>query len=224
MRRVVIIVLIVFVLVNTYFLVNTIRMEGFTALTPLCDGELSRVLDTETIPQGEVSKFCVTESLIVLLYDEQGLANVYSHDGVFLYGLQVRTLHNGAGCIGFEKDKLFIRARGNRMFVFCGKKMIRSFLYSEDPTEFRRIERTIALQENHTIKDQTYHYLPDMNKIVKHTADGEMVDVISLPRTSPHVPALGVTLLLLIAALAHYLRFGNNPICRKRFKTNDAQS
>ena len=207
MRRVVIIVLVVFILIDAFFLVMMTKKEDFGTITPLMENEQFRVLNSELIPHENVTTFCVTDSAIVLFYDLQGLANVYSLDGSFLYGLQVKTLRNGTGDIAFEDEYLYIKTRGNRIFIFKGKELIRSFSYSEDPTEYRFIEETIETHKNNTVNEETYYYLKNANQIVKRAPHGAMVSVISMPQITSDVPMLGVFLLLLVAALAHYLRY-----------------
>ena len=209
MRRVVLIALLVLIFIDSFFLVKAIGEERFDSIPPMEKDALYRVLNIELIPREEVTTFCVTDSTIILFYDVQGLANIYSLDGSFLYGLQVTTLQNGMGDIAAADDCLYIKARGNRMYIFKEKEMIRSFRYSEDPTAFRRIEEIVAGNKNHTIGEETYHYLPTTNQIVKHTPAGTLISVIAMPKINSDTQMLGTLLLLLIAALAHYCQFGN---------------
>lgn len=212
MRRVVIIALLVLIFINAFLLVKLTGEERFDTVPPLEEDEYYRILNTELIPREEVTTFCVTDSVIVLFYDVQGLVNVYSLEGSFLYGLQVTTLRNGTGDIAVEDDYLYIKARGNRMFVFKEKELIRSFRYSEDPTEFRSIEQIIEGNKNHSINEEAYHYLPDTNQIVKRTPNGAMISVVTMPEINSDTQMMGMLLLLLIAALVHYCRFSNNDL------------
>ena len=135
MRRVVIIILIVLIFANIAVLVVLSNEEDFDSIPPLPENEIFHILNTELIPREKVTTFGVNESVIVLFYDQQGLANVYSHEGTFLYGLQVRTIKNGKGGIALKDGVLYIKARGNRMYVFKEDGLIQSFLHSEKPEE-----------------------------------------------------------------------------------------
>ncbi len=210
MRQVVILALLVLVFINAFLLVISIGEESFDPVPPLEKDEYYRILNTELIPREKVTTFCVTDSVIVLFYDAQGLVNVYSLDGSFLYGLQVLTLRNGIGDIAVAGDYLYIKPRGNRMYVFEEKELIRNFRYSEDPTEYRRIEEILAGNENHSINEESYHYLPDTNQIVKRAPEGAMISVVTMPKINSDAQMLGIFLLMLIAALVHYCRFSNN--------------
>ena len=207
MRRVGMIVLLALIFIDAVFLVIMTGGENFDTVPTLDANELYRIVNTELIPREEVSTFCVTDSVLALFYESQGLVNIYSLEGSFLYGLQVITLRNGIGDIAVEDDYLYIKPRGNRIFVFKEKELIRSFLYSEDSTEYRRIEQILNRSKNHVLNDETYHYLSETNQIIKHTPQGATVSVVTMPDINSDTQILGMLLLLLIAALVHYLRF-----------------
>lgn len=209
MRRVVTIISLVLILTNIFLLAKLTGEECFDTVPPLEEDAYYRILTTELIPRDNITTFCVTDSAIVLFYDVQGLVNVYSLEGSFLYGLQVTTLQNGIGDLAVEDECLYIKARGNRMFVFKEQELVRSFLYHEDPTEFRRMEQVMEGKQNHSVNEESYHYLSEANQIVKHTPNGAMISVVTMPEINSNTQLLGILLLLQIAALVHYLRFNH---------------
>ena len=82
-------------------------------------------LEEERIPQNKYSFQTVSDGTIVCLYyDSLGLVNVYSSGGGFLYGIEVGHLRNGKGAIALENGLLYVKARGNVIYVFDGMKLI----------------------------------------------------------------------------------------------------
>ena len=69
-----------------------VKSENFSVITPLKTGESYRILYEEKIPREKLSLFTVNEKLIVLFFDYEGIINIYSIDGEFLYGFQIESL------------------------------------------------------------------------------------------------------------------------------------
>ena len=63
-------------------------------------------------------------------WDEKGIVNVYEKDGPFLYRLEVGHSQNGKGAIAVQDGRLYVKARGNIIYVFQGEQLIDWVIFS----------------------------------------------------------------------------------------------
>lgn len=126
------------VIISVSFIVFVMHLSnsGFVPLKALKTDEVYRTLEKEYIPQTDLTAFCVTDSEIILYYDESGITNIYSLDGKFCYGIQTETSRNGFGDIEYTDGLLYIMSRSNRIYIFDKKELTDTFLPSENRTTF----------------------------------------------------------------------------------------
>lgn len=181
-----------------------VKSENFSVIAPLKTGESYRILYEEKIPREKLSLFTVNEKLIVLFFDYEGIINIYSIDGEFLYGFQIESLKKGTGDIAFHNDRLFVKARGGRMYIFNGNVVHSSFRSTEDAATYREAERLLEGIPCSNVGDVSFHVVG--NRIMKAVDGGPYQTLITLPMENPDIKSLGIFILLAIAGLMHYMR------------------
>lgn len=215
MKRVIILVFVILVVFSCILLVYMGINEGFDSLESLKDGEYYRLILEEKNPRAELTSFLVTDTVLILYYDAEALVNVYTLNGKFLYGIQVELIRNGTGNFAYHNGMLYIMSRGNRMYIFQDKELIKSFLHSESPAEFAVLETLVKQSKNHSIEDTTYYYIAASNQITKITPKSTMETVISLPQVNSNIKSVTFFLLIMIVVFMHYLKH------TKVYKTGD---
>lgn len=182
------------VFINAVILGESLSNNEFAHIKSLKENDLYRILDTECVPMTDVTTFCVSDSAIMLYYDESGLTNVYALDGTFQYGLQTATSRNGHGDIKYHNGYLYIMSRPNRIYIFDKTELVDTFLPSDNRAEFLRIEEMMRSGTQHSLDGETYYYLANVNKITKTSIHGEMTDIVVLPERDNN----GVTAVVLL--------------------------
>lgn len=181
--------------------INTIGHRDENLLPILDSNETYRLLSRELIPSRSTPLFTVNDEKIFLFYDRDGLINVYSHEGDFLYGLQIETTEHGTGNITSDEKYLYIKSCGNTLYIFEDTALLCSICRSEYPDTYAKINRG----PNHSIDDTTFYYLSESNSIAQRTNNGPFRQIITMPEEG--TDALGICVLLLgIGAFAHYAR------------------
>ena len=204
MKRAYVIIAICIIVLCSIELVNLASAEGFSHISPLKTEEAYRMVTNELIPREEISLFLVTEERIFLYFDYTGIINVYSHDGIFLYGLQINSLKNGIGDIAFKDGILYIKARGNMLYIFDGTVLLDNFRRQDNPQMYSEVEVLMGGEPCHQMNNITY--VSSGNKILKKAEQHVVETVISLPQKNTNIRDLAIFTMLLIAALMHYIR------------------
>ena len=203
-QKIVVSILLTVLIVTYIFLIHSIKNEEFAEIIPLESNEQYRVHFQERIPRETLSLYLVTDEMIVLFFDYEGIVNVYSLSGEFQYGLQVEALKNGLGDMAFDGKYLYVHSRGNTMYIFDQTTLIRCFRHKDDPIAYKQIEMLMEPQLNHKLEDTVY-YLAS-NSIMKSVNGAAMQTVISLPKQDLSIRSTIMILLLFTGALAHYLQ------------------
>ena len=177
----------------------SIDAQYFQKPEPLNEGELFRILTEELIPDDDPYRMAVSDQEIVLLYDEEGLLNVYDHNGTFQYGIQIITLQNGKGNMEFQDGLLYVASRGARQYVFDGDQLHSTFTANEDPASYRRMRLLLEGEPNHKSGD-TIFYLVE-HSVMKAVDGGPMETVISLPQRNPDIDSLVFFISICVVAL-----------------------
>ena len=191
-------------IVTLAFLLYSIKNDEFAEITPLESSEQYRVHLQERIPREALSLYLVTDEMIVLFFDYEGIVNVYSLSGKFQYGLQVEALKNGIGDMAFDGKYLYVHSRGNTMYIFDQTTLIRCFRKIDDPIAYKQIEMLMEPQLNHQLEDTVYYLVS--NAIMKSVNGAPMQTVISLPKQDSSIHGAIILFLLVMGVLAHYLR------------------
>lgn len=204
MKRAYILVAICIILISVIVLSILISHEGFSNILPLEAEEKYRILTDELVPREEISLFLVTEELIFVYFDYNGIINIYTQDGIFLYGLQIDSLKNGVGDIAFREGILYIKARGNMIYLFKETVLVDNFRRQENPDTYKEIELLMDGEPCHQINN--VKFFSSNNQIMKISEGNAIQPVISLPQKNMDIHYLAIFVLLSIAALMHYLR------------------
>ena len=61
---------------------------------------------------------------LYLYFEEYGIVNVYARSGPFLYGIKVGHSRNGKGAIAIVDGLLYVKARGNIIYIFDGEELV----------------------------------------------------------------------------------------------------
>lgn len=206
MRRVLIICFVLLLLCNATWLIYAVQQEGFDHVEPLNKDEPYRILEEENVPRAELSSFQATDTMLALYYDSEGLVNVYSLEGTFLYGVQIPTIRNGYGDFVYSDNILYIISRENRIYAFKNLELERSFVCEDSPDEFVFLEKLAAEDKNHSVDSDTFYYLAASNQIKKSNALGVTETVISLPKHNKNIRSIAFSILIITAAFSHYLK------------------
>lgn len=171
------------------------------------EDEMYSFLSTEYVPQGEVPLLMVKPEQIVLFYDDEGIVNVYNLLGEFLYGFKIEALKNGIGDMAFDDVNLYVNSKGNTMYIFEGKSLIRYFRRTEDPDEYERIECAMDGEVKNTDGCSIYYYNDANNCVERHENGSSIETVISFPNEHGFWDDQSiVVVLLVVACIAHYAR------------------
>lgn len=137
---------------------------------------------TPQIPQHqEITTMLVEDGKIFLYWDLHGIVNVYSVDGMFLYGIQVNSSTSGRGDIAYTDQKLYIFSRENHIYVFEDQKLIEHIEFAQEKKKYRRLEELLLTKhDSYIYEDETYYLLKTVSMVTKVAADGKHVVVIDL--------------------------------------------
>ena len=204
MKRAFVIVIAVVIFLACIRLGFLVQSEDFSVITPLKRGEMYRILFQEKIPREKLSLFTVNEKQIALFFDYEGIINIYSIDGVFLYGFQIESLKKGTGDIAFHNKQLFVKARGGRMYIFDGDLVSSSFSSTEYPVAYKEAEKYLEGIPCNNVGNLSFHVVG--NKIMKSVDSGPYQTVITLPNENPDIKSLAFFIMLATVGLMHYLR------------------
>ena len=84
------------------------------------------------------------EENLYVYYDEKGIVNVYQRGGPFLYRIDLDHIPNGKGAIAAKDDLLYVKTRGNVIYVFQGEMLLDWAAFSaakgHDNTSYIRYE------------------------------------------------------------------------------------
>lgn len=203
MKRAALIVTIIVILCGSILLAYWVSTEGFAQIQPLRADEIYRIHTEEQVPREELSLFLATTDNLYLYYDYAGLVNVYSEEGIFLYGLQVKSLKHGYGDIAFDEGLLYIKARGNAMYVFDKMKLTSHFESTNNPEAYKAAELLMSGTPCREVDGVKYYAAG--NEIVKSENDGPLQTVIRLPKKNESIRYLGIFLLLATAAVTYHI-------------------
>lgn len=205
MKKALIILAMSVILICFVQLAYYVGAEGFSRIQPLRTDEAYRIYTEEQVPREDLSLYLVTDERIFLYYDYEGVINVYSLEGNFLFGLQIQSLRNGTGDIAFSKGFLYIKARGNTIYIFDDMTLVSSFDRADNPNEYIAIELLMNGAPCHEVDGVKYYAAG--NEIVKSESGYPLQTVISLPKKNKSVYYLGIGILLVIAGLMHYIGY-----------------
>lgn len=183
-------------LISFLLLFVMVSNENFDTIQPLAGDELFRVLEEEYILRNDLTEFVVARDSLILFYDGAGLVNIYSLEGQFRYGIQVERIDNGSGKIGVLDDRLYIEARGGRVYIFSGTELIESFRIREDPGRYNSVKNILAQESKHFDGNAAYYYQNDLNQIRKVDRLGSEDIVISMPRKNKNLKTVALLFLL----------------------------
>ena len=204
MRRAFVIVMAVLILLACVRLGFLVKNEGFSVITPLKREENYRLLREEKVPREKLSLITVNEDQIILFYDYEGIINVYSLDGAFLYGFQIESLKKGTGDLVLHDDQLYVKACGGKMYIIDGDVVLSFFRSTGDAVAYKEAEMHLEGIPHNDVGDVSFHIVG--NKIMKSVDGGPYQAVITLPMENPDIKSLGMFILLAIAGLMYYLR------------------
>ena len=177
--------IIVFILgICAIVLVFFVYSQGFVRIDKLNTRGDYKVIQEEQIPYESVSTFFVAEGYLFLFYDNSGLVNVYSTDGVFQYGIQVFTSTSGRGKITFSNGSLFIHSRLHIIYEFVGTNCVNCIDWTNKitRTEFARAEKVFETV-NSTVWDcYQYTMAPNRSGISRQKENGPSELIIEFPQ------------------------------------------
>lgn len=64
------------------------------------------------------------DQYLYVYYDEKGIVNVYRQGGPFLFRIELDHIPNGKGAIAARDGLLYVKARGNVIYVLRGETLI----------------------------------------------------------------------------------------------------
>lgn len=193
----------IIVCVCCLLLLVTMESEDFDQIDPLGPGERYHVYTDEYIPREELSIYLIANNKIVLFFDYTGLVNVYTLEGEFLYGLRVESLKNGIGDIAYDRNYIYIKSRGNTMYIFQGTTLVNSFRKNDDPVLYESIKELMDGEPNHSLNNSVYSYNSASNSIQKREGRGAFETVLDMPDRSEDNYYLALVICFLVAALAY---------------------
>ena len=131
-------------------------------------------------PHQEITTMLVEDGKIFLYFDLDGVVNVYSVDGVFLYGIQVKSSTSGRGDIAYADQKLYIFSRENHIYVFEDQKLIEHVEFAQEKEKYRHFEKLLLTKDDSYIYGGETYYLLKTVSMVTKVVDGKRVVVIDL--------------------------------------------
>lgn len=203
-RKGVFIVILTTIFVVCCLLLYLIETEVFSKIDPLNSSEIYRINSQERIPRGKIPLLLVTEKHIILFYDYEGIINVYGHTGSYMYGFQVESLKKGTGDIAFHNEQLYIRACGNKMYIFEDKRLVSCFRSTDDYDAYKEAEAYMAGDPCRNIGATSFYIVN--NQIMKSIEGGPFQTVIILPQENTDISFLAFFILLGIAGITNFLR------------------
>ena len=89
---------------------------------------------TENEYHNKTSNFISTadDERLYLYYEADGAVNIYSREGSFLYCILVGHIQNGKGAIAIVDGLLYIKARGNIIYILDGENIIDIAVFSKE--------------------------------------------------------------------------------------------
>lgn len=140
------------------------------------------VHDTLKVPREEVTAMLVADDKVFLFYDATGLINVYTTEGAFCYGLQVKSSNNGKGDIAYRDGKLYINSRENVIYAFSEQELIDMIAFVDDNKAYKMMEPVFDAEKSVTDEEYTYYLLRSVDKVARGKAGESMETIIELPR------------------------------------------
>lgn len=119
------------------------------------DGELYHYSTVEITPKGDPI-LLVTEDQIVLFYEESAILNFYDLDGNFQHGYKLATIRNGVGKMGYADGTIYVKVRGNCMFVIRDGQIESTVYILDDKDAYHELTPYVKAEPNHQHGDTTY--------------------------------------------------------------------
>ena len=140
----------------------------------------------EQVPREEIASIAEDSQSVCVFYDTNGHVNVYSHDGIFQYGIQVESSNHGLGWIALKDGLLYIKSTTNVIYRFRGQGLLDAVKFSTDPQKAEEhdifLAREKEMQQASEAKDAaTYYISEDGWSLLAADANGELRPVSFLP-------------------------------------------
>lgn len=167
--------------------IASIYNRDFDQIIPVEEKNHIIIHESPLIPYDEISSMVVADGMIFLHYDAKGLVNVYNTDGEFQYGLQVKTIPNGAGDIVYIDGKLYVYARGNIIYVFEKTELINIIEFRAGSPEniiFEQYADLFSAEKQNEYLGKTYYLLKSENQVTRVDGKNQFETVIKLPNNT----------------------------------------
>lgn len=209
MKKVMIAVLWTLFIVTIILLIIILQNEGFSTIKTFKTTGRVDVLWEELISRRDISEILVHGDDLYIFYDDSGLVNVYSVDGIFQYGLQMCTSSNGRGDMTFSNGKLLVQTKCCAIYVFEGSELkeyayinyteykqgtVNAKRYEELETYFSKPEDA----EQRSESGKSFRVSEDRNTLLEKSSSGRYLPVSFLPQRSSWVKIIGILMLLFV--------------------------
>ena len=147
-----------------------------------------RIVEQETGLSEQARKLLASEDQIIVFFENEGYAAVYTPEGSFSYGIQVDSSDRGSGKIAWIDGQLVIKSKNNTFYFFDGKTLTDQFRVNIN----ENTERTRALEsemgEDDSLSCETSRGVVSVSgrKVVETDASGAERVLFTLPNKTIH--------------------------------------
>ena len=196
------------------------RSEGFSSIPRLESKGSFASFDQERVPRSRICSMIAEDGKLYLYYDLDGIINVYTSGGQFLYELQVCTLRNGRGRMALQGETLYVETPGHVIYVIQGQQCLESFKFvytdytNETPVglRYKALEAVFDEPQSQSTSGKTFEISRSRASLyVKKEADEDFHRVDFLPHRNPMVSVIKGLLIFL-----YLLWLGANPANAER--------
>ena len=101
-----------------------------------------RVIEQEFLSVYRPSKLIADTNTVVLFYEDEGYAAIYTKNGKFCYGLQVDRSDRGTGNIAYINGVLVITSKASNVYYFDGTALLQKYHVSihENLEKYRKLD------------------------------------------------------------------------------------
>ena len=164
-------------------LIGMFRFYGGTSL-PVIEKGAYRIVAQEAGMAKQVSKLLASGDQIVLFYQDEGYASIYTPEGKFCYGIQVDVSDKGYGNAAWVDGLLVIKSKENTVYFFDGKTLTSRYHVSinENLEQFQTLEEKMGSNNSLSCETESGVVSVSGSQVVETDASGAVKELFSLPR------------------------------------------